>query len=325
MAENTLGRRERMMLLEFIEKWVDLSGVCDAMVDGQLSQLLFQCLSDGWDEPLANQIIQSCRDAPGGIVTYEELMAYQLPRRQEISLLATDGITLGQNIPFDICHFPSAALAQWIQSYRQIAPYVQIPIDDVCRHIVVVGMSGTGKTFVGMNAAVEIHRTGVPLHIFDPKFDYRALVHHIDDLLVLRADQVLINPLSPPPNVSKTRWAGYLAFALSGQRLIDSLYPLQEAILNCYQHYDTPDFDNLCDELARIFVQSSTFKSGEVHYKREVVLTAIAALRAMKNNFASVFSVKKGFMHEIADRSVVFEIADMVVMPTLLPNLLFWW
>ena len=65
MAENTLGRRERMMLIEFIEKWVDLSGVCDAMVDGQLSQLLFQCLSDGWDEPLANQIIQSCRDAPG--------------------------------------------------------------------------------------------------------------------------------------------------------------------------------------------------------------------------------------------------------------------
>ncbi len=111
MAENTLGRRERMMLIEFIEKWVDLSGVCDAMVDGQLSQLLFQCLSDGWDEPLANQIIQSCRDAPGGIVTYEELMAYQLPPRQEISLLATDGITLGQNIPFDICHFPFAALA----------------------------------------------------------------------------------------------------------------------------------------------------------------------------------------------------------------------
>ena len=108
--------------------------------------------------------------------------------------------------------------------------------------------------------------------------------------------------LCPPPNVSKTRWAGYLAFALSGQRLVDSLFPLQEAILNCYQQYDTPDFDNLCDELARIFVQSSTFKSGEVHYKREVVLTAIAALRAMKNNFESVFSVKKGFMHEIADR-----------------------
>ncbi|MCP4603473.1 MAG: ATP-binding protein [Proteobacteria bacterium] len=97
-------------------------------------------------------------------------------------------------------------------------PYSEFGLADeeMLRHLLIVGMTGTGKTNQVFQLLGELGRHRVPVLIFDWKQNYRQLkkLSGFENLRVIRLgdpdSKFYFNPLIPPPGVNPRHWMAML-------------------------------------------------------------------------------------------------------------------
>ena len=78
--------------------------------------------------------------------------------------------------------------------------------DELNQHMLIVARSGAGKTTLIMRIIEQLIQLNIPFLVFDFKRDYRHLIRHFPQLVVLRWSDLKINILEPPPDVSFDEW-----------------------------------------------------------------------------------------------------------------------
>lgn len=88
--------------------------------------------------------------------------------------------------------------------------------DEFIKHILIVGMTGTGKTNLAFHILTELRKHKRPFLVFDWKTNYRALrqLPGFQDLKIIRLGskdcQFRFNPLIPPPGIHPKNWMAML-------------------------------------------------------------------------------------------------------------------
>ena len=84
----------------------------------------------------------------------------------------------------------------------------RLRLNDVPKHILAMGTSGSGKTNFGLVLAEQAYLNGVrSIRISDPKADeFEVLAKKYPDFLMLRWNDLRFNLLTPPPNVPRNEW-----------------------------------------------------------------------------------------------------------------------
>ena len=88
--------------------------------------------------------------------------------------------------------------------------------DEFIKHILIVGMTGSGKTNLSFHILRELSKKGKPFLVFDWKRNYRKLkqLPEFKDLKVIRLgsedNSFRFNPLIPPPGTHPKHWMAIL-------------------------------------------------------------------------------------------------------------------
>lgn len=76
-----------------------------------------------------------------------------------------------------------------------------------CKHILIAGMTGAGKTNTVFKIIGELKKKNKPFMVFDWSKEYRSLKKKHKDIIVLRAsDKLKFNPLIPPKGTDPKEW-----------------------------------------------------------------------------------------------------------------------
>lgn len=74
------------------------------------------------------------------------------------------------------------------------------------QHMLITARSGAGKTTLIIQIIRQLISASIPFLVFDYKRDYRHLIRHCPELVVVSWRDLRINPLEPPPGVSFREW-----------------------------------------------------------------------------------------------------------------------
>ena len=83
---------------------------------------------------------------------------------------------------------------------------------DLLRHVLIVGMTGAGKTNLAIRLLEELARQGIPFLVFDWKRSYSRLAYNkeFSKLKIIRLGDkesgFRFNPLIPPPGINPKHW-----------------------------------------------------------------------------------------------------------------------
>lgn len=134
----------------------------------------------------------------------------------------------------------------WLGTEKESGKEVYLPLDQLTKHMVIAGMSGSGKTSLLFQMISELEKKNLPFLIIEPvKTEYRGLIKSVPDLQVLtpgRTDvcPVMFNPFLPPKGIKLEQFlpnlvsAFQMAFSLTTP--LDVILP--EVIRNCYVRYN---------------------------------------------------------------------------------------
>lgn len=180
--------------------------------------------------------------------------------------------------------------------------------DELTKHLLAVGKTGAGKTTLFYNIMDQLT---VPYWAFDLKQDYRHLIQHNPDLLVLPWSRLKFNPLQPPPGIMPRRWAqvfseilGHATALLSGSKNY-----LMKQVITIYELYgllDTvePPYPSLHELQSLLEQDRINYVRKQANY-RDTVLNRLAA---MNRTAGSIFECSQGFpIDELLTQNVVFE------------------
>ena len=116
--------------------------------------------------------------------------------------------------------------------------------DEWLKHVLIVGMTGAGKTTLAFHLLRQLRRKGKPFLVFDWKQSYRDL-RQLADLADTRVYTVArkaapfrFNPLVPPPGTAPGEWLMQLVDVLKHAYFVGEgvEYLLRRGIDWCYQH-----------------------------------------------------------------------------------------
>lgn len=179
-------------------------------------------------------------------------------------------------------------------------------------HLLLVGMTGSGKTTFFYNLMDTCAEKVVPFMIFDFKNDYRHLVAE-QELLVLNWRDIKFNPLQPPPGVQPGKWGEILAdtFAHATDLLIGSESYFLEQLRLIYELYDadttTTQYPSLVELRDLIAVDRISTASPKFKYKERVA----SRLEMMTGFSGDIFDCSAGYpLEDLLERNVAFELKE---------------
>jgi len=183
--------------------------------------------------------------------------------------------------------------------------------EQVNEHLLLVGMTGSGKTTFFYNLMATAADRDVPFMVFDFKNDYR---HFVDDreLLVVNWRDFKFNPLAPPPGVQPGKWGEVLAdtFAHATDLLIGSESYFLDRLRFLYGLYDDADTDrhpSLFEFRDLVAADEISTASPRFKYKERVQ----SRLSMMTGFSGEIFDCSRGYPIEaLLDRNVAFELKE---------------
>jgi hypothetical protein len=81
-----------------------------------------------------------------------------------------------------------------------------INLEELQQHLLLMGRAGSGKTTIFLLIMLQLLEKAIPFLAFDFKKDYRHLLRICPDLVVLKWEDLLYNPLRPPLGCPPTIW-----------------------------------------------------------------------------------------------------------------------
>jgi len=117
--------------------------------------------------------------------------------------------------------------------------------EDFIKHILIAGMTGTGKTNLGFSMLRELAKRRKPFLVFDWKNNYRDLKQFSEfkDLKIIRLGDsdcdFKFNPLVPPPGVNDKHWMAMLVDVIKHAFFVGEgvEYYFRKGIDNLYDRY----------------------------------------------------------------------------------------
>ena len=185
------------------------------------------------------------------------------------------------------------------------------------QHMLVTGMTGTGKTSLLLSIIIQVILLSVNVLVFDyGKKDYRILkrIDDIKDLVVIPAKEFMINFLQVPPWVNPQEWAVIVinVFTKYFDLLSGSVSFLLNYLIELYKDYGVfkdsgiyPTFYDLFDKIRYSSVRG--FRSSQI---KDTVLSRIEVLLSL---FGKAFSHSKAVHVDwIAANNCVFEMSALI-------------
>ncbi|MDS0476800.1 DUF87 domain-containing protein [Natrinema sp. 1APR25-10V2] len=174
--------------------------------------------------------------------------------------------------------------------------------DQLNEHLLLVGMTGSGKTTFFYNLMDTCAAMDLPYMVFDFKNDYRHLAAE-QDLLVINWRDFKFNPLQPPPGVQPGKWGEILAdtFAHATDLLIGSESYFLEQLRLLYSLYDA---DTATEHWPSVFELRDLVAADEI--------TKASPKFKYKERVASRLSMMTGFSGDIFDCSTGYPLADLL-------------
>ncbi len=191
---------------------------------------------------------------------------------------------------------------------RSIGGYVKIPISGPDnRHMVIVGMSGSGKSYLAMKIVKQLAGRH-PVLIIDPHGEYVGLVRELKGKVLTPIGNP-VNPLDTlgkPINVRAEEVSDMIrrVFRLGNVQK----YSLYALILNTYERLGgvTPTFNDVYLTLIKHLEGGPS--SEEVHLSKEVLSTLIPYLDLLRNPYSTSTALRPEDLVEgltVVDLSVV--------------------
>lgn len=155
--------------------------------------------------------------------------------------------------------------------------------NDLSKHVLIVGMPGTGKTTFSINLLLQFYKKGIPFLAFEPtKTEYRAMIDSVPDLQIFtpgnnEVSPFVMNPFLPPKGIKIEKFIPslYSAFraAFSMPSPLDTLF--LKAIQEAYVQYGWRDYSKLGDPEVTVFGLQEFIKVfkkiiSETNYGKEV-------------------------------------------------------
>ena len=129
------------------------------------------------------------------------------------------------------------------------------------KHVLIVGMPGTGKTTFSINLMLPFAERNIPFLIVEPtKTEYRALIEQLPDIQIFTPGNVsvspfIINPFIPLKGITVEQYKPVLVSAFMAAFSMPSPLDLlfQNAIQQCYTKYGWKDYSTSDDSDVTIF------------------------------------------------------------------------
>jgi len=184
--------------------------------------------------------------------------------------------------------------------------------EDLTKHLLAVGQSGSGKTTSINNILLQLT---TPFWAFDRKRDYRHLINERDDILVLPWNRLRFNPLKPPENVGIIRWSMVLSEILSHSTdlLSGSRNYVLSNLIELYKQYDL--FNDRAPPYPSLNELKSLMKGDKVNFVRKTSNyrdTVLNRIEPMTEVTGPIFNCSQGYsIEQLLQRNVVFEFGGL--------------
>lgn len=184
---------------------------------------------------------------------------------------------------------------------------IGISLDDLAKHMLVVGTPGSGKTTFSVGLLDRLWKEhNIPFLVIEPaKNEYRALVQSIPDLQIFTPGKnfvspFVLNPFIPPKNVKLETYKSTLktafAAAVSMSTPLDKIF--EESINNCYSDFRWLD-TYTTDDKGRIFnitdfikcFQETFDQIGYTGDAQNIGRAGVVRLNSLVNLFDNYYSV----------------------------------
>ena len=117
--------------------------------------------------------------------------------------------------------------------------------DEFCKHIMITGMTGTGKTTAAIQILKELRKQNKNFMVFDWQREYKKLkkLEEFKDLRALRVETngFKFNPLIPPKGTDVREWTAKLVDVIDHAYLgsYGTEYILRDILIKAYKHTKT--------------------------------------------------------------------------------------
>jgi len=199
--------------------------------------------------------------------------------------------------------------------------------EDVLRNILIAGQAGSGKTNLNFLMMRQL-RGHLPFWIFDfAKREYRALAR-LNDIIVIRPEELRYSILRPPLGVSPKEWLATFcsAFSESFSLMTGSegfLYTEASKLFQIFDVWDGSDtYPTINDLLAFLEHNNYGYKTKEHGYWE----VCVNRLRNMSRSLGKMVDCDRDFMPSLIGQNIVFEMVGLPEeMKTFLANLVLLW
>lgn len=186
---------------------------------------------------------------------------------------------------------------------------------ELMRHILISGMTGSGKTTLSMNLAKELNRNKVPFWVFDWKGTWRKIVGQpgFNDTLVCtigsEKSPLKIDPFAPPPGVPLDRWIDVIIMVMQVSYFLaeGSEFILNEALYDL-EPGEKLTFNALLDKVRH------TAKRGREGLWNAPVKRALAKLVSARCLGRTLVSKPVHHLSSLVNHNVIFEFTDVIHM-----------
>lgn len=199
---------------------------------------------------------------------------------------------------------------------------VGISLNDLAKHMLVVGTPGSGKTTFSVSLLDRLWKEhNIPFLVIEPaKNEYRALVQSIPDLQVFTPGKNFIspfvyNPFVPPKNVKLETYKSTLktAFAagVSMTTPLDKIF--EEAVNNCYSDFRWLD-SYTSDDKGKTFNISDFIKCFQATFDaigytgdaKNIGRAGVVRLKSLINLFDNYYSIP---IEDLLSKPTIIELA----------------
>lgn len=202
-----------------------------------------------------------------------------------------------------------------------------VPLNDFTKHGLIVGMSGSGKTWFSLNTLLQFWQDfHIPFLIIEPtKNEYRSMLDAIPDLQVFtpgksQISPYIINPFIPPKNVTVESYAPSLMTAFKAAFTMPSPLPnvFTKAINEAYTQYgwkkrstsDDPDAKPFgMYEFIRVFKREAENLGYQGESKANIESAGLLRLVSLIEQNSTIYdSINTIPLDELLSRPTVIEL-----------------